>query len=245
MGSLIQDLRLALRIVRASPVWSLTIVLVLALGIGGNMAMLGGLVGGPLGVLSTRTMIGMVPVDPPYLFAMYDYRALVYTLALSFLAGAISVSGVVFRTTGIGLFDALRSGSRGGSSRRSARLRALLVGSEVALSTALVIGAVLMVKSFVQERTTDYGYDRDNILTAQVTLSGSAYSDARERAAYLERAVQNLRSLPEIELAGAVDELPVSPNRSAAPDRLDRRLWRGLGVGRGISATHYNPASQP
>ena len=134
------------------------------------------------------------------------------------LSGLVMIGvGVVFRTTGIGLFDALRSGSRGGSSQRSARLRALLVGSEVALSTALVIGVVLMVKSFVPERTTDYGYDRDNILTAQVTLSGSAYSDARERAAYLERAVQNLRSLPEIELAGAVDDAGGEPQPQRGP----------------------------
>ena len=178
------------------------------------LALLGGLIGGPLGVLSTRLMMGMVPVDPPYLFEFrYDHRALLYTLALSFLAGAVSVTAVVTRMTRGSLFDVLRSGARSGENRRTARLRGLLVCGEVALSTALVVAAVLMVKSFVQERDTDYGYERDNILTARVALTGITYGDADARRAYLDRATAALRELPETELVGAVDELPASPNR--------------------------------
>ncbi|MDX1384346.1 MAG: ABC transporter permease, partial [Thermoanaerobaculia bacterium] len=203
------------------------------------LALLGGAIGGPLGILGTRLMIGLVPVDPPYLFAFrYDHRALIWTLVLSLLSAAAAVIGVVLRTTGPQLFDALRGGTRGGEGRRAVRLRGGLVGLEVAVSTALVIGALLMVKSFVQERSRDYGYERDAVLTAGVTLAERVYDTPEARAAFFRRAIDGLRQLPEVSLAGAVDQLPPSPGRwtSLHADGVAARR------GEEVLATHHRVA---
>jgi predicted permease len=175
------------------------------------LALIAAAVGTPLGIAMTRWMISWAPVDPPYLFAFrIDHRAMLYTLAVSLIAGVASGLGPVVRTTGASLFEALKSGSRSSQTRSTSRFRGLLIGAELALSTALLVGALLMVKSFVQQQRHDLGYQTSDVFTAQVSITGKAYAEPERRGAFLERATLAVSEIPAVAAVAWVDRLPAS-----------------------------------
>src|SRR5215204_2231794 len=86
------------------------------------------------------------------------------------------------------------------------RTRNVLVAVEVALSLVLLIGAGLMIKSFVRLQQTSLGFNPDQLLTVNVSLSSSKYPEDRQRAAFFQQALERIQSL-------AVFSLPVRPHR--------------------------------
>jgi predicted permease len=86
----------------------------------------------------------------------------------------------------------------------------LLVVSELALALVLLVGAALMVQSFVRRYQTDPGFDARDALTARLSLSGDAYADPARRAVFLEELVRRLRERPDVVEAGVANGLPFS-----------------------------------
>jgi putative ABC transport system permease protein len=86
----------------------------------------------------------------------------------------------------------------------------LLVVAEIALALMLLIGAGLMIKSFLRLQQGDLGLNPQNVLTAQVMLPQYKYPDAQKRLAFLQGVMQRLKTLPGVESAGAINFLPLS-----------------------------------
>jgi predicted permease len=171
------------------------------------LGLLGGVVGAGLGILGIRASLAWIPVDPPYLFTIsFDARAGVSTLAFSLLAGLACGAAPVLKGSGGRLTEALGSGgSTTSEGRSSARLRRTLVAGELALSCALLVGALLAVKSFLALRSAERGYRTTGILTAELSLSDAA--GATETA---QRLLAELERLPGVQRAGLTSALPVS-----------------------------------
>jgi predicted permease len=108
-----------------------------------------------------------------------------------------------------GLRDALHESiRRTGASPGAMRLQRLLVVGEVGLSVVLLIGAGLLIQTFWQLQNESPGFDPRHVLTAQMTLDGQRYSKTAAVAQLEEQALARLESLPGVEVAATVSNLP-------------------------------------
>jgi putative ABC transport system permease protein len=98
--------------------------------------------------------------------------------------------------------------------RRGRRLLNAFMVWEVALALVLLIGAGLMVQSFLRLRQTDLGFDARDVLVARVELPKSSYPEPHRIAAFHRSALEGIRSAPGVVDAAAVDALPMTSGRS-------------------------------
>ena len=105
---------------------------------------------------------------------------------------------------------ALREGTRSVSrGRRAVRVANLLVGAEIALALLLVVGAGLVLRSFVHLRGVDPGFQVDGVLSVQLTASSDRYPERDDVLAFWDRLVVDLEARPDILRAGTVGRLPL------------------------------------
>jgi predicted permease len=111
----------------------------------------------------------------------------------------------------------LREGARtalGGS--RATRVRRLLVGVEMALGTALLASAALLLHSFVNVIRADRGYEVERVLAVDLSLFGERYSNSDRRVAFYRQAAAEVRSVAGVRAAGAISDLPATAGTSGA-----------------------------
>jgi len=106
--------------------------------------------------------------------------------------------------------ETLKEGGRDSSSgNRGNRMRALLVIAEVAVSLILLIGAGLLINSFLRLRSVDPGFDSTNLLTMRVVLPQLKYPDLTRRAAFYTDVIQRVEALPGVKSAAVTTNLPL------------------------------------
>ena len=152
------------------------------------------------------------PRDIPRLQeATLDAPVLGFTLAVSVLTALIFGLAPAWQRAGLDPNAALKAGARttGGAGQR---LRKGLVVAEVALAMLLLIGAGLMLKSFVRLQQVAPGFDAQGGLTMEINLSPNKYATPAARAAFLEQVLTQLRTLPGVAFAGATHRLPLRGN---------------------------------
>lgn len=134
---------------------------------------------------------------------------LLFTLLVSVLTGLAFGSVPAFFQR-LDLIHSLKEGSN--STLRFSRntIRNVLVVGQVALSFMLLIGAGLMIRSFIKLQQVDAGYRSDNVLTASVPLNFSKYKDDKDVRNFVDRLQQRLQGLPGIQ-AVAVTAPPLAP----------------------------------
>ena len=173
------------------------------------LALPAGALGAVVAVLGVRWTLSWVPVDPPYLFAMTGLNATggFYTLLVSLLAGVACGLVPVARSSGVSVVNILKSGGTT-SGRRRARFGNTLVIGELALSTTLLIGALLVVKSFLAMQEIDRGFRTDAVLTAELDLVGEGLQGQDDRLAAVDRILASLRQLDGADRVGVTTHLP-------------------------------------
>lgn len=162
---------------------------------------------------------GEIPIRPPF-WAEFelDSRVIGFTVAVGVLSALLVSLGPVLQAGKAGLVDDLKEGARTVAGGPRGRLGSVLVVSELGLSLVLLVGATLLVKSFLHRYDVGAGFDTKGMLTAQLALSGEAYSDPARRAAFLEELVRRLRERPLVHEAGIANGLPF-------PDPLYGGWW--------------------
>jgi predicted permease len=111
------------------------------------------------------------------------------------------------------LTRALKEGGRG-SEARNGGLRSGLIVAEVGLSLVLLVGAGLLLRSFLGLAKIPPGFNPDHALTLVLSLSGSRYPSDDARLAFYQRLAERVEALPGIEAAGLTDFAPLEKNRS-------------------------------
>ena len=116
------------------------------------------------------------------------------------------------------------AGARGSSGRRTQRLRAALVVSEIGLAVMLVATAGLLIESFVRLQRVDPGFVPSGMITAQVVLPAAKYDKPEKLVAFHDAVLSRLGTTPGILSAGATNDLPFSGNNGSgsysSPDIL-------------------------
>jgi putative ABC transport system permease protein len=173
------------------------------------------LCGGALGLLAARFGIelllkffadklprmGEIGLDGP---------VLAFTFGLSIVTGILSGLLPALGMTKGDVSNALKQGlGRTDTDSGSSSTRSALVVVEVALSVVLLIGAGLMIRSLWKLQTIDPGFDQRNVLTLAVMVPKHQFTDPTQESLFFDAVLQRMRSLPGVESAGAVDNLPL------------------------------------
>ncbi|MGH7562941.1 MAG: FtsX-like permease family protein [Gemmatimonadota bacterium] len=133
------------------------------------------------------------------------------SLAVSVATGILFAVLPAFRASRPDVDGMLKEGGQravAGTTRN--RLRGALVVSELALSVVLLIGATLMIRSFLAVRDADPGFDPSRLVTLRLYLAGETYDDVADRASFFQRAIADVEVLADVESAAAVNFLPLS-----------------------------------
>ncbi len=193
------------------------------------LALLGGTVGLLLAVWAKKLLVSLGPRQIPRLQEInLDGAAFGFTLGITLLAALLAGLLPAWQVSRNELTSTLKEGQKGAGGSQRSRLRSLLVVAEIALSFMLVIGAGLLIKSFIRLVQVDPGIDPNNVLTLKLDLPGSRYPESRQQAAFFEEVERRIAALPGVESVGATSCLP-----------LDGYSWTGDATVEGRSPEDY------
>lgn len=179
------------------------------------IALLGGTLGILVGWALTSAVPTLAPVDFPRLDNVrVDVRLLIVAAIAAVFVGTVSGITPAFRSSRVDLALSMQTGGPRSVGGSGGRMRRALLALEAALAVVLLIGAVLLARSFVELLRVDAGYDPVNVLTADVRLSTPAAADARASELTVS-IVERLRAMPGVRHAGAGDMAPFGSMLSA------------------------------
>ncbi len=138
-----------------------------------------------------------------------DVRTLLFTAALSLLAGLLFGLAPAFQAAGTQLALVLK-GTRAGSSGRRSVLRFILIVSQVALCLVLLTGAGLFIRSLWSTLDTDPGFDTEHVLLGSIDLHLAGYTNERGKV-FFDQLLERVRALPGVKAAGLADVVPLEP----------------------------------
>jgi putative ABC transport system permease protein len=218
--------------------------------------------------LSTRWLTAAGPAAgvPRLDEVSMDVRVFIFALAVALAAGVLFGLLPALQASRPQVSDTLKEGGRGASTGPGGhRLRSALVVGEVALSVALLIGAGLLVRSFLRVQRVQTGFRTDGLLTMRVNLPRTTYNNGAQSRAFYERLLPQLAALPGVQAVATSSGVPLTPGSTGTellfpgrtlpagtPSTADWRLvWPGyfhtMGIplrGRDFEA-HDAPPPQP
>jgi predicted permease len=175
----------------------------------------GAAVGVLIALAVTRAVATTSAISIPLLQAVsIDATALLFTLIVAVATGLLFGIVPALQISGAHEYDVLTDSSRGSSEGKSrTRIREVLAVSEVALALVLLVGAGLLLRSFLTLMDVDLGFQPESAAAWRIE-TGQRYSDFTERNAFYERLVSSVEAVPGIESIGLTDTLPLGRNRS-------------------------------
>ncbi len=174
------------------------------------LSILGGLLGLLVAQWAIRGLVSMTAgVLPRAGEVGLDIRVLGFTLLLSLLTGLIFGLAPALQTSKADVQDTLKDGGTSGSSPRANWLRSTLAVAQIASAIVLLVGAGLLVKSFVRLQQVESGLKPENVLTMRITLPEAKYGTAEPATAFYTQVLERISALPGVQAAGAINLLPV------------------------------------
>ena len=171
--------------------------------------------GGALALLLAHFVIEVIAdfIGPQLPLAVrigLDGGVLGFTLAISILTGFIAGLAPSWHLTKTNLNDSLKQGlGKTDADSSGGRARSVFVAAEVALSLVLLVGAGLMIRTLYLLRTANSGMDARNVLTVTLGISSEKYATVTQQNGFFNHVLEQVRALPGVEFASAVDSLPL------------------------------------
>ncbi len=170
---------------------------------------LGGLVGSLLAFWCTDLIKASTALNIPRLNeTRLDVKALGFTFLIALGAGLIFGLAPAWQASKLALNETLKEGGRSGGQRQ--RMRGALVIAEVALALVLLVGAGLMIRSFMRLQNVPLGFAPNHVLTMQIALPTAKYGQGAPRVNFFNQLLQRLRATPGVIDASAVTHLPLA-----------------------------------
>jgi len=179
------------------------------------LACCGAAVGLPLAFIATRTLAGTQAISIPLLKTVtLDATALVFTLVAALVTGLVFGIVPALQVSRWDVHSSLKEASRGSSEGgRGAWIRGSLVVSEVALACVLLVGAGLLIRSFLRLLEVDPGFRPEQTASWRVEPSGK-YETTEQKLALFDQLVRKVEAVPGVESVGLTDSLPLGRNRN-------------------------------
>ncbi|MGH9753691.1 MAG: ABC transporter permease [Blastocatellia bacterium] len=174
-----------------------------------TLSLAGGVAGLLVAIWGVDLLLALSPAQiPRYNKIGVDLTVLLFTLAVALGAGLLFGLAPALQTAKINLIESLKDGARGtGFGHR--RISNLLAVTQIAMTLVLLIGAGLLVRSFIRLLDVNPGFVTENVLTAQVMLPAAKYAQPQQRAEFYRQLETRLKAAPEIASVGAVTRLPL------------------------------------
>ena len=179
-----------------------------------------GLLGGGAGLLVAQLSLYVVrTMNPGNIPRLQDITinaaVLAFTLGVSVITGILFGVAPVWRAIKVDLNTSLKAGGRSGQSDGGLHLnrhslRGLLVVSELTISLMLLIGAGLLIRSFVRLQNVPPGFTTDRVLTMEVAATGPKYRDKKPEVSFYKEVESRVAHLPGVVAEGTVSGLPLS-----------------------------------
>ena len=176
------------------------------------LAAIGGIVGVGLAIVSLEALLRLAPADLPRLRdASLDGVVLAFTVMLTIVTGAvfgILSAGRALLTDPVRALGRLGGESHTSSAPRQRRRLNVLAAAELALTMVLLVGAGLLLRSFVRVLLVDQGFSGRGALAAQINLPTARYPTPASRLAMIDRVLDRLRATPGLTGAAVTMALP-------------------------------------
>jgi putative ABC transport system permease protein len=202
------------------------------------LGLMGGAAGLALAAVMHRALPAVLPANFPRLDDLaFDWRIQAFAVVISFGAGLGCAILPALHVARIDVVPALVEDSLApigaGLRTRVARTRALVMMAEIAIASVLLVGASLLIRSFVDLMNADLGYDATNVLTARVVLPDGEYSPAR-RMAVLDDMVRRLSSTTGVAHVAYSNAIPFTGGEALSSFPVKRRDGSSVQVQTGV-----------
>ena len=212
--------------------------------------------GGALGLLLAAGAIYVLahggPAGVPRLAqAALDLRVFGFALGVSLVTGILFGLAPGMQASGSGLSMTLKEGGRGGTAGRAGRrMRNALAIAEVALAVVVLIGAGLLIRSFIRLRGVDPGFRPAGVLTVRVPLAGGRNTKGERRIAFFKQVTDRIATLPGVRAVGAVNVLPLTGLGVGATFAVEGRPapnaeQRPVGLMRSVNSAYFSAMGIP
>src|SRR4051812_28450155 len=208
------------------------------------LSLLGGAVGLAFAYAGLQVLTRFIPPDVAHAeMISIDAKVLGFTLIIAIVTGLIFGLAPASQASHFNLNDTLKEGGRdAGAGVRGKRLRSTLVIAEVAVSFILLIGAGLLINSFMHLRSLDPGFRADHLLALNIDLSEVKYPDNARRTAFFDEVLRRVQALPGVRSVAVAGNLPFTYNGDSmpiavegipdpAPDQWPDVIYRAVGSG--------------
>jgi predicted permease len=179
------------------------------------ISLTGGVLGLILGFAGVRFLLAINPGSIPRIgedgsAVTVDSHVLLFTLGISVLTGILFGLVPAISASRKNLAAILNeSSNRSGVGFRSGKLRSVLVVSEMALALVLVIGAALLIRTFMKLQSVDPGFDTHNVLTMAMSISGDRFQKTSGVAQVIRDGTERINAVPGVTAAAAACCLPL------------------------------------
>jgi predicted permease len=197
------------------------------------LSVAGGAIGLVLGVVAIRTLLSVNTAGLPRLgldgaLVGLDWRVLVFSAAIAIGTGLLFGLIPALQSSRTNLSTTLKdSTGRSGATLRHNKARSTLVVVEVALALVLLVGSALLIRTLVNLRSVEPGYDPRNVLTMRMSLTGARYEQTAAVEQLVRDGLERLRRLPGVEHAAATCCVPLEGGYGLPFRIMGRPLEKG------------------
>ena len=186
------------------------------------LSLVSGVIGLGLSVWLLKLLIAISPANTPRMDEIgIDWPVFGFAGGVTILAGLLFGLVPALHMSRPDLNETLKeSGRQGGASGSRNRIGGLLIVSEIAVSFVLLVSAGLLIKSFINLRQIDPGFNPDNVLALRLSLTPGKYPQGEPRAQVYHQLVEQVKAVPGVQAAGAILSLPLGGDTF--------NVWRGL-----------------
>lgn len=182
------------------------------------LSLTSGILGFLVALWGIELLVAFSPADLPRIKEVtVDVRVLGFTLAVSLLTGILFGVLPALQTSRPHLIERVKAGGRSvmsGVSRQ--RMRSGLVVAEIALSLVLLVGAGLLIRSFLRLQAVNPGFNPSNVLTMQLDLGRAKYKTSAQVIAFHNQLLERLKQLPGVQYASSRTSIPIANDASFA-----------------------------
>jgi putative ABC transport system permease protein len=186
------------------------------------LALFGGILGTLLAVWGTDLLVKSAPDALPRIQEIrVDGMVLAFTFGAALLTGLLFGLFPALQASAPRLSESLKEGGRTSAAAGRQRMRSVLVVAEMALSLVLLVGAGLLIRSFLRLSSVNPGFNPQNVFTAQVFLPNQRYKEVEKSRAFFEQLTAKLQAIPGVTSAATITPLPLSGEGWQTDYRVD------------------------
>ncbi len=188
------------------------------------IASLGAAIGIAVAVSSVGPLKLLLPASLPRTSEIsLDLKVLLFVVALGIGTAVLTGLLPAARVMRLGISALLQESGRGAAGTHGGnRVQSTLVVGEIAIAFVLLVGASLLLKSFVRLTSVELGFHAENVATMEVTLSELRYPDAQRTVSFFEGMMQRVAAIPGVTSVGAIRELPFADPAAFGPLAVER-----------------------